>query len=443
MDILSPVLGFNFGLTNSQIQYNYARIALFSRNYFIKNWEWRDGLWWAYMQVDALASFKTQIGNSSCFILRSASEFTREVPDYFYSTLPEPMVALTNIQKPWTATSFSSGTYVVGVLCKDGSAGAVSYYALSPAQFKSFRNAMLSDSGPISDITDISTDLAKSLVNPFQYIVSAVWFPFTISNGTSTTLNFGWYETDIQALALSRLYSDVYLDFTVSAHPYAVTQGAGYRFSESNSRYIVFIPPFGEIELDAGIMARLLISQVGYSTQLQAHIYVDLVTGNAYLEIYGAFSVSDEVVLVYREGKVGVPAQLGQITADVAGGIQSVISGLGSVANNLMGGNIIGAITAGANAGLDAVQKIQPKAITSGSNGTASVYELTPYVQVIYYPHVEQSPEEYGRPLYKTKTINTLSGFTKTLNADISISGATIREQEEIKAYMDGGFFYE
>ena len=47
-----------------------------------------------------------------------------------------------------------------------------------------------------------------------------------------------------------------------------------------------------------------------------------------------------------------------------------------------------------------------------------------------------------GRPLCAIRTINTLSGFIQVDKADIDIATAE-GEQEEIRSYMEGGFYYE
>ena len=55
---------------------------------------------------------------------------------------------------------------------------------------------------------------------------------------------------------------------------------------------------------------------------------------------------------------------------------------------------------------------------------------------------VDEDNENRGRPLCKVRTINTLSGYILVTDADIEIA-AMEAEQQEIRSYMEGGFFYE
>ena len=55
-------------------EYNYCRIPDFGRYYYVREWVWDSGTWVASLTVDALASFKTYIGNSDIYVLRSSKE---------------------------------------------------------------------------------------------------------------------------------------------------------------------------------------------------------------------------------------------------------------------------------------------------------------------------------------------------------------------------------
>jgi len=55
---------------------------------------------------------------------------------------------------------------------------------------------------------------------------------------------------------------------------------------------------------------------------------------------------------------------------------------------------------------------------------------------------VDESNQDRGRPLCKVRTISSLSGYIMVSDADIEIS-AMEAEQQEIRGYMEGGFFYE
>ena len=86
--VIKPIIGFELSrLTFAN--WNYAYISDFYRYYYIQDWVWDEGLWWAYMEVDPLASFKAGIGASSCYVLRSASEYNNKIIDSIYPTRNE------------------------------------------------------------------------------------------------------------------------------------------------------------------------------------------------------------------------------------------------------------------------------------------------------------------------------------------------------------------
>ena len=58
-----------------------------------------------------------------------------------------------------------------------------------------------------------------------------------------------------------------------------------------------------------------------------------------------------------------------------------------------------------------------------------------------FYNIVNEDLQDRGRPLCQRKRINTLSGFVQVQDADIALP-ATQNEQNAIRAYMEGGFFY-
>ena len=435
--VINPVIGFELSRT-SFANWNYAYISDFYRYYYIQDWKWEGGLWWAYMEVDPMASFKVGIGASSCYVLRSASSFDDDITDILYPTISYASKYVDELQYPlWDTDSFNSGMYVVGVIGQSTGGGAVNYYVLSPNAMENLKNALLSTTNYIG-VTEITDELLKALVNPFQYIVSATWFPYTsIPTTGSTTVKFGWWTANgvtggILGDKTLRKQSAVY----VSAHPSAQYP---YQYSSPFSSYTAFIAPFGEIELDAQIIAEGMYTSQGQTfCGLDVDLYVDLITGNGYLIIK-----KGDYVLAYRQGKMGVPVQLGQITQNIAGSVGSAIGGLGSALMSAITGNIGGGIVGVGGSILSGIQSAYGSVKTAGVDGGISLFKLAPFTETKYNRQVDENIEENGKPLCRTRTISSLSGYIKTMNADIVLAGATDAEQEQVRAFMNGGFFYE
>ena len=185
--------------------YTYARWVQADRYYFIEDWVWVNGLWEVHMKEDVLATFKTPIGNSTEYVLRtdSTTDFNGEITDTTYpatTDIVSESYSLTNI----FTTDLSVGCYIVGII-SGGSAdavGAISYYAMTSGQFGNFKEKLFSDDNLITmglamldpttgdltpTMTDISLELLKTMYNPYQYVVSCMWFPFGKSAINSST----------------------------------------------------------------------------------------------------------------------------------------------------------------------------------------------------------------------------------------------------------------
>ena len=434
--VLNPVIGFELSRTTFA-NWNYAYISDFYRYYYIQDWKWEGGLWWAYMEVDPMASFKVGIGASSCYVLRSASEYDNSIIDnlypseaYSYGTSPAEYVDYLDIEH------LTDSIYVVGIIGQGdgGKGGAVTYYAFTEGQLSAFKAQLLTTTDFVG-ITEITTELLKSLLNPFQYVVSCMWFPISYSNISGSEVSnvkLGWWTINASAKKISATTYSLN-DLEVYAEPVqkAITDGGGFRFSSPFSTYTLIIPPFGEINLDSQIIAEgINYSGSQHKIQVTFKIRIDLMTGNGYMELW-----CREYTLGFFEGKFGVSCQLGQVTQNVAGSIASTSGAAASIAS----GNIFPAVASV----ISGIQYAMPRLVTRGINAGRAVYSYGAYITSKYNPPVTGNPDENGRPLFRTKTISSLSGYIKTMNADIVLAGATDEEQEQVRAFMNGGFFYE
>lgn len=442
-----PMIGFAADRMTSPVRYNYAFVVEFARYYYIQDWEWYKGLWWAHMEVDPMATYKTQIGAASCYVLRAAAEYDNRIVDALYPTKNEVKSVQTDLGITWI-NDFSSGTYVVGILGKGSSNGAVNYYAMSPATMASFRSALLSDVTDLVGTTEITSELTKVLFNPFQYVVSAMYFPFALDSsnlGASVPVKLGWWDTGVSANTILNMVEQSDDVITVYANP----AGLGNRYEpwmllEPYTEYTLFYPPWGLIKLDSRIVAENIdFEVVGGSVEIETIIDYDLINGMAYITIkIGGTTVA------YKQTTIGVNTIMAQSTQDIIGGALDFIGGGSIVAGNFATGGLMGLMTgndtvAGLGQMYNGVKAFMPEISVSGTNGGLGAVQPTAFFTVSRTQFPDVSVEENGRPLCKTKVISTLPGYVKTMNCDIAITGATDAEQEKVRAIMNGGFFYE
>lgn len=433
---LNPSFEMNpSGLTEglfSPSAYNYCFVPYWQRYYYITDWTWKNGIWEFSCIVDVLASFKTEIGATSSYIVRAAGDMDGAIIDTFYPAKSNATIIESNVASAWYNVAPSGGSYILGCINYQSSdlVGAVAYYALTGSQLASILNYLFTDNiYNVSSISEIGKGLYQSLFNPFQYIVSCMWFPFTTQafGSTQTAVKVGYWSTGVNGIMVTNLAEKTFVTATIPQHP-QVSRGS-YLNRAPYARHTLYIPPFGSIPIDTNF---LTIGNYLYSAVL-----VDHITGQATIRVSispSANNLNEYKIMTERSGVIGVPIQLAQILTDYMNTINSGLDTLSSIMSLNISGIFKGLTSA--------VESQMPKVSTSGANG--SFIECLQYPKLIseFLPIVSENRTEYGRPLCEIRTINTLSGYMQCGENDHEFS-ATKTESEEINRFMSEGFFYE
>lgn len=463
--IMAPVLKMDLGLTSDPSQYNYAYIPAFSRYYYISEWEFSERLWVAYLEEDVLATWKTYIGSESFYVLRSAAQYDGTITDDMYPTFPLPdVVQHEGSERPFLPV-FNQGSYVVGVINNAGDAvGAVSYYVFTQSQFRTLCARLMDNTDWLSvpkDFLDggIDDNLLKTLFNPFQYIVSCKWFPFTPpSSGTLSSMPYGWWTlNDVSCNKLGNGgYYNKEITFNLSKHPQAVTRGA-YLNSGPFSTMELYFEPFGSIVLDPSYF-------VAYSS-LSCLVAVDCVSGMATLNVDLPIQEGQTYPTIIKTATAdfAVNIQIAQMGVDRLTQAETVVAGGASVARdalatasqatnvtnllNPISGELSAAssgaqtVVTAAHAIADGVRSSIPQMQTSGMNGSLAAFSTIPTLRQSFYRLVEEDQADTGRPYCKIAKPQDLGGYMLVRNANITFPG-TVNEISAVKAYLEGGFYY-
>ena len=437
--VQNPAIKLNVGQNGNPTSYNYARIDDFNRCYFISDWEWSGRLWIARLSVDVLATYRETIFNSTQYVTRSASAWDTAVVDTLYPT-KAAFTSVTKIGKrphAWTDT-FNSGTFVLGIIGggSGGNTGAVTYYEMDPAQYRAFCNYLYTPSNYNSSaiLEDISEALWKSMFNPFQYIVSAMWFPFKDESGRAISeIRFGWYKMGQPARVISDTtrVSDV-LTLDVPKHPRFYT-GKGFRYLNlaPYASYMIHFNPWGNIQLNPTWI-------VGVD-KITLSPYIDLTTGKAILNIY-AGADSSGLLLQSIPAQVGVPIPIAQQNSNILGGLSSIVGGIGGGAAGAAMGAVASGVIGSASGVADGVSQILGEADMRGVQGsTAGLAESVRLIAKFMVLN-EEDPEHYGYPLMARRQLKTLSGYCLCENADIATSGSDA-ETRKVQNFLNSGVF--
>ena len=490
--LVNPVLKIDItALQNKSVyRYNYCFIPNLSKYYFIDDWTWHGGLWYAQCHVDALATYRNDIFSSVLYVMRATYDvngnlcYDGNVADSKYpTTAAHATYQSSAINNPFGIDDqFSlNGTFVCGIINSQSQNGAVTYYAFTPSGFLEFCQKLFTYSSGWLNIntSEISEDLQKALVNPFQYVVSCVYLPIDISEIqriayiSTQTIYFGWWSVNIYSTARivnTALHIDKVHTISIPRHPLAATRG-NYLNLAPYSIYTLRYYPFGTFNIDSEAIA-------AWNT-LDLYTNVDVVTGKAILNIC-VNGKNNPIRTVEAQVGVDVPtASLqtnftnltsGKTAVTVAGA--ELIGGLNRMESTApnpadykasFGGFLSYAKDSVVSSLRDTKNMVQSmggiKPLATDIFNTAIAASTTAEIQGMqgcgglfptqtltlsgrFLPVVDEDLQHTGRPLMQLRTISSLSGFCMVKDGDLPIA-ATEREKATIKAFLEGGFYIE
>ena len=427
--VIHPV----FILTTSNAAFNYIKWD--SRYYFVDDIVLTHNNYTEYhCSVDPMASWKTNIGASSQYVLRSASQSDGSILDMMYPVKAGPsgnITSMTTLHS--TFVSGPAGFYVVGVVgvVPSGSNG-IQYYAMDRSTFRDFVNYMFSTVWLDNTERDITLDTQKQLMNPAQYIASCHWYPMPFPDagmGSSQTVQFGWWPASgVTALLLSdREMVFQQPQTSLPDHP-DIARGS-YLNGPTYTRRTITVYNFGTFELPCDLMIN--------NPNILLDLDVDLFSGSGILSV-----ICNGYRIAQISGEVGCDVPLAQISSGLLGTLamkaSDAASGLADMITTRFENAVMGAYSAIASA----IAAKSTHVNILGGQGSNSVYQFTPKVDNIFFRPVNEDVSQIGRPLCQVKVLNTLSGYMQCKDADIEIP-STQEERDAINAYMNSGFYYE
>lgn len=424
----------------SRPTYNYAYIGDFGRYYYVHEWTWRDGLWEVELEIDALASWKTAIGNFSTYVLRSSHSSDLYVRDSIYPGKCKFSTSKSQTGNPWTIVG-GAGCYVIGVIAPSSESsavgGAATYYAITKSNLNNLIQQLLgtitTELGLIEiDYPDTAL-LAKSISNPLQWIKCCQWIPYVPSLGSPENVWLGLWDTGVQGYPVTgKIAHGTTLNVSLPNHP-QITRGKWLN-SAPYRRLSLDAGPFGSIELPTDILQEV--------STIALESWVDSVTGDGGLQIscagyeknyYAKLGVELGLAQIYSSAHQFINATT-DIAAGAAGAVQSGIKL-----------NVSGAIdSAGraANGIVDMAEAIQGMPSSAGSDGSYAALYQPMILNAVFMEIVDEDNARLGRPLCQIKTLSTIPGFIQVAEGDVDCE-ATLAEKATIKSYLEGGFYYE
>ena len=445
--IFNPKIELNLGFVSDPSTYNYAHIAAFGRYYYVREWLFDRGLWTANLEIDVLATYKTEIGNQSLYVLRASAEKNGSIMDGKYPVKSGCDFSRQTITTPYS--SINAGCFVIGCVSKSGNFGSLTYHALTAANMALLCNALIDDTVTAANgftTADASMALQLSVVDPIQYIKSAVWLPFSVSDIPGTDIPssgptggfdiFNWHLTGFEHRILSNSapYVNISRTFNIAQHPDAATRGNYCNCSPYTIATLSF-PPFGVIELDTSVLCN--------AANLTAQLIVDALTGKGTIILK-----ANNIILNRIEAQIGVPIQLSQVTRDYIGAINNALGAVGSVAGAVSSrvtggaGGVISGVVGAAQGLVNAAVSLVPRANTIGSGGGFSHLQGDFELDFQFFRPVSDDNTHNGRPLCAMRYPKNIPGYMIIQDGDIPTNG-NMQENEAIRQFLETGFYYE
>ena len=436
-DIINPV--FRIKGSNWRPSYNYCYVPAWGRYYFISNANYVIGdIVEVSCTEDYGATWRDEIAASSLYVLRSAAASDGNIIDTMYPANTDVVILNSSAVSPFAET-MSEGCYILSTVSSSQTGtGAVTYYSCTEAQIRAFSRYLLSDIneyvGP-GYLEDLSEDTLKSLMNPFQYVISCLWVPVTIG-GFDDTIKFGWYDSGVAAKRISPAALDFARELTISIpkHPQAEERGR-YLNMEPFSRYELLFWPFGFVSLDAADLIRF--------ESLTMSVHMDVITGVGRLTIYGLNAGEPVHYIKAVPAQIGIQVQLAQVSTNFIGQMSRIVGATLSGIEALTGASeALGKAHGIASAVATASNKVD---VTAAGGGVTAVKQESGgrlVLDAMFMPVVDEDNAENGRPLCQIRQLGTLPGYQVIQEADISMSGME-SERAAVKSLLEGGYYFE
>lgn len=388
-------------------------------------------------ELDVMATFKTQIGNYTTMVARSASTQDYDVIDSIYPSKTRPITKRVSIANPGLyTTSRTAGCYVIGVVGGNGQ----EFFVLTYSEFVLFLSVLMP---PLTGYTlaqwmdaQITQAPAGGLSSILQNVVLMKWLPISYSLISSklervSSCMIGNFV--VSGVNLGRLYGDTTAQILSTAITFPDRDDNGARgrwlYTSPFANYSVYIPPFGLISIDS-----TYITSAG--RQIVADIMAEYISGTVTLRLYFSTSHSGPKMIGVYNANIGQDLKAGGSGANMIGTLGSVVGAIGAIATENYGALASSIASAATN------MVPQSAVVGGGVSGPTPDLGSVWYAYATYFEPIEENRTELGRPLAEVVQIGTLSGYVQCAGASISIPGHS-GEMDEVNAMLNGGFFYE
>ena len=441
--IINPTFVIESSTLNLNVNYCYLQET--SRYYFVRDIVCRhEKIYELVCEIDALASFKSQILNTSAYVLFSAQGST-SIPDARMTTTKDYVVGVSNESFPMAV---GGNNYFISTTGVDG----VETYYVIRSDVASLFDSLVFDPVTVTQGADENATLAavgnaigQAVEQMFTQgtvmnnLRSAYVLPFPVNEeclGAAKNITAGFYDTNVEG---DPLVESIYSFAVAISIPWQVSD---WRRCEPYSVVCLYLPFFGVQTLDTNGLVNSSYVTVKYSIcYSNGDLSYSVETDTHRIIATGTCNVRAEWGIGSSNAGNAVNNAIGLAAADIAGwsGEASKIPFIGKAVGGTL--SSIGNSLAGA------VQSFVKGASTSGGLGgfSDSGLETRIYCWAITKTFSDTQTNfatKCGYPVYAVQSLAGKSGFLQTNGFQMDGS-ATSAERDIINMMMDTGIYIE
>lgn len=395
-------------------------------------------------EVDVLATFKTEILQTKAYVLYSDSAGRTDLIDNRNVRTINWKYRKTVREK---VSMFTKGDscYIVEVINGYPSTklSTSTFYLMASSQMEALMSSLYGSN-------DFFDNIIKSIQNPSNLMVKAIWYPFGIGEfqgaftGQEETVRVGNYEAGANGYRIQNI------DFSSTAELIHIDLSGilqdNYAYDESNCTLKCTLPFYGMIELPVSTTLK------AGTREFFIRITLDILSGTLMYEILGSAGEAGYRTRVYKTS-FGCTVPLGYQSYNPLQFIGAVTGAVGGVAAATMapeavaGGMIASAAGFGASNIISSVSSLQKDNGVIGTIGSRVdmgwANDITVEVLTAELSEsVTAKKEVLGLPCCSTVELSTLTGYCQCSNASVSAI-AMPEEITKINNYLNGGVYIE
>lgn len=395
-------------------------------------------------EVDVLATFKTEILQTKAYVLYSDSDGRSDLIDNRNVRTINWKYRKTVREK---VSMFTKGDscYIVEVINGYPSTklSTSTFYLMASSQMEALMSSLYGSN-------DFFDNIVKSIQNPSNLMVKAIWYPFGIGEfqgaftGQEETVRVGNYEAGANGYRIQNI------DFSSTAELIHIDLSGilqdNYAYDESNCTLKCTLPFYGMIELPVSTTLK------AGTREFFIRITLDILSGTLMYEILGSAGEAGYRTRVYKTS-FGCTVPLGYQSYNPLQFIGAVTGAVGGVAAATMapeavaGGMIASSAGFGASNVISSVSSLQKDNGVIGTIGSRVdmgwANDITVEVLTAELSEsVTAKKEVLGLPCCSTVELSTLTGYCQCSNASVSAI-AMPEEITKINNYLNGGVYIE